>query len=165
MALIDLLIDEFGHEARTTRPHLERLPNDKLEWRPHRKSFTAGGLGSHIVECLGWAESIFLADEFVFDPVTFVSFAATSVDELLQAFDDRVARGADALSRASDADLARPWRLVMRGRVRVERPKAAVFRDFTLSHLIHHRGQLSVYLRLLDVPVPGSYGPTADEGA
>ena len=165
MALIDLLIDEFGHEARTTRPHLERLPNDKLDWRPHRKSFTAGGLGSHIVECVGWAESIFLADECVFDPATFVPFAATSVDELLQAFDDRVARGAALLSRVSDAELARPWRLVMRGRVRFEKPKAAVFRDFTLSHLIHHRGQLSVYLRLLDVPVPGSYGPTADEGA
>ena len=98
MNLIDLLIDEFEHEARTTRPHLERLPNDKLDWRPHRKSFTAGGLGSHIVECVGWAESIFVADEFVFDPATFVPFAATSVDELLHAFDDRVARGAEALA-------------------------------------------------------------------
>ena len=109
MALIDLLIDEFGHEARTTRPHLERLPNDKLDWRPHRKSFTAGGLGSHIVECVGWAESIFLADEFVFDPATFVPFAATSVDEL-----------ASGLRRQG-----RPWRRRPGPRVG-RRPGAAV---------------------------------------
>ena len=78
--MIDLLIAEFEHEAGTTRPHLERVPDDKLDWRPHQKSFTIGGLASHIVECVGWAESIFRADEFVFDPATYVPYAATSVE-------------------------------------------------------------------------------------
>ena len=166
MALIDLLIDEFGHEARTTRRHLERLPNDKLDWRPHRKSFTAGGLGSHIVECrgLGRVDIPARTSSCSIPPRSFPS----RPPRLTSSFRPSTTGSpvaAHALSRVSDADLARPWRLVMRGRVRFEKPKAAVFRDFTLSHLIHHRGQLSVYLRLLDVPVPGSYGPTADEGA
>lgn len=164
MTLIDLVIAEFEQETRTTRPHLERLPDDRLGWQPHPKSFTAGGLASHIVECVGWAEPIFSADEFDFDPAKYAPYAAMSVSDLLRTFDDRVARGTDALATVTEADLARPWRLMMRGRARLERPKATAFRDFTLSHLIHHRGQLSVYLRLLDVPVPRTYGPTADEG-
>ena len=81
----------------------------------------------------------------------------------MKSFDEKVADGTRVLAEASDQDLVRPWRLKVMGRVRVEKPKAAMFREFTLSHVIHHRGQLSVYLRLLDVPVPGSYGPTADE--
>jgi len=163
MRLIDLLIAEFEHEVRTTRPHLERLPGDQLDWRPHKKSFTAGGLASHIVDCVGWTESIFGADEFAIDPAAFKPYDATSVADLLQTFDDKVAAGSRVLSSAADADLMRPWRLKVMGRVRFEKPKVVVFRDFTLSHVIHHRGQLSVYLRLLNVPVPGSYGPTADE--
>ncbi|MBK5296785.1 MAG: DinB family protein [Vicinamibacteria bacterium] len=164
MKLIDLLIAEFEHEARTTRPHLERLPNDKLGWQPHPKSFTAGGLASHIVECVGWAGPIFGADELDIGLATCKPYEAASVPDLLKAFDDKVAEGTRVLAEVVDADLMRPWRLKVMGRVRFEKPKAAVFRDFTLSHLIHHRGQLSVYLRLLNVPVPGSYGPTADEG-
>ena len=163
MTMIDSLIEEFEHEAQTTRKHLERLPSDKLDWRPHEKSFTAGGLASHIVECVSWADSIFNRDEFDIDPATYKPYQATSVADLLKTFDDNVADGKQALAGVADADLMQPWRLKMRGRVRFERPKAAVFRDFTLSHLIHHRGQFSVYLRLLNVPVPGSYGPTADE--
>jgi len=163
MKLIDLLIAEFEHETRTSRPHLERLPGDKLDWRPHAKSYTAGELASHIVECVGWAGSIFGADEIDIDLATYKPYKAASVPALLTAFDGRVADGARALSRVVEADLMRPWRLKVMGRVRFEKPKAVVFRDFTLSHMIHHRGQLSVYLRLLDVAVPASYGPTADE--
>jgi uncharacterized damage-inducible protein DinB len=161
--MIDSLIAEFAHEAKTTRRHLERLPSDKLDWRPHEKSFSAIELASHIVECVGWADSIFSKDEFDVDPAAFKSFTATSVADLLKTFDDKVADGQRALAGAADGDVMRPWRLKIMGRLRFEKPKAAVFRDFTLSHLIHHRGQLSVYLRLLNVPVPGSYGPTADE--
>jgi len=163
MKMIDFLITEFTHEAQTTRKHLERLPGDKLDWRPHEKSFTAGGLASHIVECVGWADSIFNKDEVDVDPATYKPYQATSVPGLLKAFDDKVADCKHVLAGVDDADLMKPWRLKMMGRVRFEKPKVAVFRDFTLSHVIHHRGQMSVYLRLLDVPVPGSYGPTADE--
>lgn len=163
MTRIGSLAVEFEHEAQTTRKHLERLPGDKLDWRPHEKSFTARGLASHIVECVGWAESIFGMDEFDFDPTTYKPYQATSVAELLETFDEKVASGTQALAGVADEHLMLLWRLKIMGRVRFEKPKAAVFRDFTLSHLIHHRGQLSVYLRLLNVAVPGSYGPTADE--
>lgn len=163
MSSIDSLIAEFEHEAQTTRKHLERLPSDKLDWRPHEKSFTLRGLASHIVECVSWADSIFNRDEFDFDPATYKPYQATSAADLLKTFDDHVAKGKQALAGAVDATLMQPWRLKMMGHVRFEKPRAAVFRDFTLSHMIHHRGQFSVYLRLLDVPVPGSYGPSADE--
>jgi uncharacterized damage-inducible protein DinB len=165
MTMIDSLIEEFEHEAQTTRKHLERLPADKLDWRPHEKSFTARGLASHIVDCVSWADSIFNSDELVVDPAAYKPYRAASVADLLKAFDDKVAACRHILAGVADADLMQPWRLKMMGRVRFEKPKSAVFRDFTLSHLIHHRGQLSVYLRLLNVPVPGSYGPTADERA
>jgi uncharacterized damage-inducible protein DinB len=163
MSRIESLVSEFEHETATTRKHLERLPGDKLEWRPHAKSFSAGGLASHIVECVGWSESIFTGDEFNFDPAVYKPYETASVADLLKAFDGKVEIGKQALGRTADAALMQPWRLKIMGRVRFEKSKADVFRDFVLSHVIHHRGQFSVYLRLLDVPVPGSYGPSADE--
>ena len=163
MSVIEGLIAEFAHETTTTRRHLERLPVDKLTWRPHEKSFTAIGLASHIVECVRYAEPIFGAPELDFDPATFHPFVATSVEELLHTYDEAVEKGTAALASGTDMSAADQWRFKIRGRVRFERPRAVVFRDFTLSHVIHHRGQFSVYLRLLDVPVPGSYGPSADE--
>ena len=163
MTMLEALTSEFEHETGTLRKHLERVPEDRLDWRPHQKSFSARELASHLVECVGWTESIFGQDELAMDPSTFQPFIAASIPALLAAYDAKVAAGRRALSSATPAELDRPWRLKIRDRVRFERPKSVVFRDFTLSHLIHHRGQLSVYLRLLDVPVPGSYGPTADE--
>jgi uncharacterized damage-inducible protein DinB len=163
MTIADGLRLEFERETRATRRYLERLPGDKLAWRPHVKSFTAGDLASHIVECVRWTDAIFSGDEFNVDPATFTPYRAASTDALLEAFDADVTRGTRALAAVGDEAVTRPWRMLIKGKVRFERPKAMVFRDFTLSHLIHHRGQLSVYLRMLDVPVPGAYGPTADE--
>lgn len=163
MKLIDSLITEFDHEAQTTRKHLERLPADKLDWRPHEKSFTAAGLAGHITECIGWTDAIFNQDGIDFDPKTYKPYQPTSLADLLQTFDDNVAKGKQALADASENTLDQSWSLKVMGRVMFERTKAAVFRDFTLSHVIHHRGQFSVYLRLLGVAVPGSYGPSADE--
>jgi uncharacterized damage-inducible protein DinB len=157
------LRSEFERETRATRRYLERVPPDRLEWRPHHKSFTVGELASHLVECVRWTDAIFSGDEFNVDPATFSPYQATSVPELLGTFDTDVARGVAVLAANGDDAMARTWRMKIKGKVRVERAKSDVFRDFTLSHLIHHRGQLSVYLRLLDVPVPGAYGPTADE--
>jgi uncharacterized damage-inducible protein DinB len=165
MTIIDSLIREFKNEAQTTRKHFERLPNDKLDWRPHEKSFTAGGLASHIVECISWADAIFTKDEFDFDPATYKPYQATSATDLLKAFDDKVARCKQVLEGVEEETLTQPWALKMMGKLMFEKPRADVFRDFTLSHVIHHRGQFSVYLRLLNVPVPGSYGPSADEQA
>ena len=163
MTTADALRSEFDRETRATRRYLERVPGDRLEWRPHPKSFTAGDLAAHIVECVRWTDAIFSGDEFNVDPATFTPVRVASVPELLDTFDADVARCVRVLAAVGDDSVSRPWRLKIKGSVRFERPKATVFRDFTLSHLIHHRGQLSVYLRLLDVPVPGAYGPTADE--
>lgn len=163
MNTTDALRSEFARETTSTRTYLERLPGDRLDWRPHPKSFTLGELAAHIVECVRWTEAIFSADEFDVDPATFATYHASSSAELLETFDADVARGVRALAVISDDAVTQPWRMKIRGKVRFERPKVLVFRDFTLSHLIHHRGQLSVYLRLLDVPLPGVYGPTADE--
>ena len=163
MTRIETLLAEFEHEAQTTRKHLERLPDERFDWRPHPKSFTAGQLASHLVDCIRWTGPIFSADELDMDPASYRPFCATSSAALLEAFDDEVTRAMQAITHAADANATQPWRLQMHGKVWFEKPREAVFRDMTLSHLVHHRGQLSVYLRLLDVPVPGSYGPTADE--
>ena len=163
MTLIDSLIAEFDHEAQTTRKHLERLPEDKLDWRPHEKSFTAAALASHITEMIDWAELILNQNELDFDPATYQPYHATSVADLLKTFDDNVAKAKQALAGANDETLSQSFSFKIMGQVRFERPKAAVLRDVAFSHIIHHRGQFSVYLRLLNVPVPGSYGPSADE--
>jgi len=165
MKTIDSLLKEFEHEAQTTRKHLERLPDGKLGWRPHEKSFTAAGLASHITECVGWTEVIFHEHEYNFDPATYRPYVAKSTVDLLKTFDDNVAKGRQALAAATEGSLEQPWSLKIMGRVQFEKPRADVFRDFALSHVIHHRGQFSVYLRLLDIAVPGSYGPSADESA
>ncbi len=165
MKMIDSLMIEFEHEAQTTRKHFERLPGDKLDWRPHEKSYTAGELASHIVDCVGWADSIFNLHELDMDPAAYKPYQATSVADLLQTFDDYVANCKQVLAGVADATLMQTWQLKVMGKQLFEKPKAAVFRDFILSHLIHHRGQFSVYLRLLNVPVPGSYGPSADDQA
>jgi uncharacterized damage-inducible protein DinB len=161
--LIDSLIAEFQHEAETTRKHFARLPNDQLDWRPHPKSFTAGGLASHIAEMITWTDAIFNRDELEFNPATYKPYVATTTTELLEIFDENVARSKQVLASATEESLEQPWKLKIMGRVLFEKSRAAVLRDFVLSHVIHHRGQFSVYLRLLDIPVPGSYGPSADD--
>ena len=163
MNRIDELIAEFEREAKTTRRFLERLTDDKFEWRPHAKSFTAGALASHITDMLQFVELISGTDEFDFDPATYKPYQATSVADLLKTFDENVAKGKLALAGLSDERLENLWNLKIKGRSFFEKPRTEVFRDFALSHQIHHRGQLSVYLRLLDIPVPSAYGPTADE--
>ncbi len=163
MKTIDLLSIEFENETQTTRKHLERLPNDKLEWRPHEKSFTAGGLASHIVGLISLGDSVLKTHELDFDPAAYKPYQATSAADLLKTFDDNVANCKGALAAADDESMIQPWRFKIMGRLRFEKPRAVAFRDFSLSHMIHHRGQFSVYLRLLNISVPGSYGPTADE--
>ena len=163
MKVMDWLATQFDHETKTTRRHLERLPNDQLYWRPHEKSYTAGALASHLVECVNWTTNIFTKNEVNFDPATYKPYLAASTSELLEAFEKAVTDGKRVLEGVHDEAAMQLWALKFGGKTLFERPRLDVFRDFTLSHLIHHRGQFSVYLRLLNVPVPGSYGPTADE--
>ena len=163
MKVIDWVAKQFDQETKTPRRHLERLPSDKLDWRPHEKSYTAGALASHIVECLNWTTDVFTKNEINFDPATYKPYLAVSTAELLETFDKSIVDWKDVLKGVDEEASMQPWRLKFNGQTLFERPRIDVFRDFTLSHVIHHRGQFSVYLRLLNVPVPSSYGPTADE--
>ena len=145
---------------------MERLPLDSLDWRPTRKIVYGRWDGiAHRSNARSWADSIFNLDELDVDLATYKPYQATSAADLLKTFDDKVASCEQVLEGVDEETIMQPWRLKMMGQLMFEKPRADVFRDFTLSHLIHHRGQFSVYLRLLNVPVPGSYGPSADEQA
>lgn len=153
---------ELAREVATTRRHLERIPADRFDWRPHPKSATVGALASHLVSCLAFVEPIAARDALDFDPSARPA-EAREPGELLAGFDVAAAGAVDALRGLDDARLDEPWRFRIMGTVRFEKPRGEALRDMALSHLVHHRGQLSVYLRLLGVPVPATYGPTADD--
>ena len=163
MALVDALLPEFDHEISTTRKLLERVPDDRLTWKPHAKSMSLGGLATHLSNIPWWGEVTLAQSEF--DTAGVVTQPeGTSRAEILATFDRNASRTRSLLSGTSDAGLMAPWALKRDDQTIFSMPKAAVWRSFVLSHLVHHRGQMSVYLRLLDVPVPSIYGPSADEG-
>jgi uncharacterized damage-inducible protein DinB len=162
MALADALLPEFDREMTTTRKLLERVPEDKFAWKPHAKSYSFVELATHVATLPSWGAVTLKQTEIDFggqNPNT----AATSRADLLARFDSNVAEARAALVDKSDAEMMVPWSLKHNGRTIFTMPKAAVWRSFVMNHLVHHRAQLGVYLRLNDVPVPPSYGPTADE--
>jgi uncharacterized damage-inducible protein DinB len=168
MPMIDALLPEFDHEMATTRRVLERVPDDRLDWRPHAKSWNMGALATHLVTVPGWAVQTFNVDELdinpgggKFEPPK----EAKSRSELLARFDESVAAGRAALAAASDMKMCEQWSLLSGGTRLMTLPRAAVLRSFVLSHVIHHRAQLALYLRMNDVPVPSIYGPSADDNA
>jgi len=164
MSLSEPLAEELRREAATTRRMLERVPEDRLAWKPHEKSMTLGRLAGHIAELPSLFAFTLTQDEVDFATGNYQPFVASSVAGLLEKFDENVARAAELLrSRADDEYLMQTWRMKGNGQVLFEMPRAAVLRTMGLNHIIHHRGQLSVYLRLLGVPLPSVYGPTADE--
>jgi uncharacterized damage-inducible protein DinB len=156
------MIQEFEQEAATTRRVLERVPNEKLGWKPHDKSMSLGTLAMHIASGPG-----FLTDWAVQDSVTAGGGSSPepkSTAEILAAHDAGVAKAKTNFSSIGDANLAKMWEFkTPDGKTMMTMPKAALLRNLALNHIYHHRGQLSVYLRLLDVPVPSIYGPSADE--
>jgi len=163
MALADALLPEFDREISITRRLLERVPDDRLGWKPHPKSMSLGGLATHLSNLPWWGEMTLTQSEF--DTAGVGRQAdATSCGQILETFDRNASATRAALSGKSDAELMAPWALKNGSQTIFSMPKAAVWRSFVLSHLVHHRGQMSVYLRLLDVPVPSIYGPSADEG-
>lgn len=163
MNLIDPILAELSHEGATTRRLLERLPQDRLGWQPHQKSMTLGRLATHIAEIPGWVGSIVEKDEFDVGASGYVPPTVGSVAEVLAMFDKNVATATDTLKRQSNDRLLAKWQLKKNGKLVVEMPRLGMVRSFLMNHLIHHRGQLSVYLRLQNVPLPSIYGPTADE--
>jgi uncharacterized damage-inducible protein DinB len=158
-----VLLAEFDHEMAVTRRLLQRCPAN-FEWTPHPKSFTLGALATHLARLPRWGEWILARDgyDLVLDhnPQA-AAHAATS--EVLEAFDQNITNVRGHLTAQSDAELAAPWQLRKNGEVMMSLPRMSAFKTFVVNHTIHHRGQLSVYLRLLDVPLPAIYGPTADE--
>ncbi|HEX6042417.1 DinB family protein [Longimicrobium sp.] len=155
-------LGDLEQELRVSRSLLERVPEDRLDFKPHEKSFSLGSLATHIANLPYWITATLQSDSFDLSNVSHREPAANR-QELLKLFDDTAADMRAALDAASDADLLRTWELRMGDRVLQRMPKLGVIRGMGISHFIHHRGQLSVYLRLLDVPLPPMYGPTADE--
>ncbi len=163
MTIVEALLQEFGHEAESTRRALERVPMDKRDWRPHPKSKTFGELAGHLAELPFWASCVLNEEELVFDPETYKIPKFEDSQSLLESFDKAVSVAKDAMVGKSDEHMMQPWRFIINGQVAFEMPRIAVLRDMVLNHTIHHRAQLGLYLRLNDIPVPQTYGPTADE--
>jgi uncharacterized damage-inducible protein DinB len=162
MALNQVLLPEFDNEMATTRKVLERVPDDKLGWKPHDKSMSMAKLATHLATIGGFVAPILGQDSFD------IKDAPPNPDlgsrrEMLEAFDQRTAEARKVIAAASDEQLMKPWSFQVDGKVLFSAPRIGVLRSFFMNHSIHHRGQLSVYLRLNNVAVPSIYGPSADE--
>ena len=165
MAIKDALLPEYDHELATTRRLLDRVPDAEFGWKPHPKSMTLGQLAGHVANipfwCIKTLEAPFYdleekAPEATLDP-------PASREAMLKAFDEKVSRARAGLAKATDGEMMEMWSLKSGNHVIFSMPRVTAVRTFVMNHLIHHRGQLSVYLRMKDVPLPPMYGPTADE--
>jgi uncharacterized damage-inducible protein DinB len=166
VTIAEELIFDFDHEMATTRKVLARVPEQAAGWKPHTKSTAMGELAAHVAGIARWTAAIFEGAETDFMGPSGAGYAVPrfeSTARLLEIFDDNVKLGRAAILGASDADMRGKWTLRAGANTIFTLPRKAAVRSFILSHSIHHRGQLSVYLRLNDVPVPSIYGPTADE--
>lgn len=163
MSLNEPLVAELQHEAKTTRKMLERLPQESFAWKPHEKSMTLGRLAGHIAELPSMIIPALTQDELDFGSGDYKPFEPTDVSSLLEKFDKNVADAVELLKTQSDEQLGETWRMRNGEQIFFEMPRSSVIRSMSLNHFIHHRGQLSVYLRLLNIPLPSVYGPTADE--
>ncbi|MFM2223881.1 MAG: hypothetical protein RJA07_83 [Bacteroidota bacterium] len=157
------LMNELKHEASTTIKLLERIPIEKLEWRPHEKSSTLGGLSLHVARIPAIANIILTTPEYDITNPMFSKYQPFTKEELLETFNNGVNATLKALENTSMAKLDEVWKFRMGEKVLMELPRKAAIRNLSYNHFVHHRGQLSVYLRLLDVPLPGIYGPSADD--
>ena len=163
MAIRDSFIAELIHESSLTKKILERVPLDKKDWKPHEKSMSIGRLATHIAEIPRWISTILSADEFDFATSAFKPVVASSQDELIKIYTEHMDAAMLHLSGADDEAFKKRWTIKRGEQVMMTPVKEVAIRGWAYSHLYHHRGQLTVFLRLLDVPVPGMYGPTADE--
>jgi uncharacterized damage-inducible protein DinB len=164
MPLKDALLPEFDHEMGTTRRLLERTPEAEFAWKPHDKSFSLGQLAGHIANLPHWTGAI--TQNSVFDLADAKDARPTqpeSATALLAAFDKNIRDARAAIAALSDAEMLATWTFKNNGQLVFAMPRASALRSFVMNHLIHHRGQLTVYLRLKNVPLPSVYGPTADE--
>lgn len=167
MSISASLLPELDQEMAGTRKTLERIPEDKFDFSPHPKSFTMIRLATHIANMVGWGKDTLTSDSFDVAPVggePYKEEVPASLAELLEKFDKNLVAFREALANASDESLMANWSLLAGGNPIFTMPRIACIRGMILNHLIHHRAQLTVYLRMNDVPVPALYGPSADEG-
>lgn len=166
MSISAAFLPEFDHETANTRKALERIADDKLGWKPHNKSLSLGDLATHLANVPSWTALCLNRDSFDMSPPGEDPprvEPATSVKAALDLFDKNVREGRAAIATASDEVFMNEWTLFRGGEKILSMPRVAVIRSFILNHMIHHRGQLTVYLRLNDIPVPAIYGQSADE--
>ena len=165
MSLGESMLPEFDHEMANTRKTLERIPDEKFGWKPHEKSFAMGPLASHLANIPGWASITIDMDEFDMAPggEQAKTPECHTRQELLDTFDSNVSKARAALAGVTDERMFQDWSLLAGGHKAFSMPRISVLRSFVMNHLIHHRAQLGVYLRLNDIPVPSIYGPSADE--
>ncbi len=161
------LLPEFDHEVETTRRVLERVPEGRDDFQPHPKSMTLARLAGHVAEIPLWAVMTLGRDDFDVSPPDGPKMEAavmTSRPALLAAFEEQAGQARALLQVVTDEAMTQPWSLKSGGQTLMTMPRAAVMRSFVMNHLVHHRAQLALYLRMNDVPVPAIYGPSADEG-
>ncbi len=166
MSLAANLLPEFDQEMHLTRRMLERVPDDKFDWQPHPKSMKLGHLATHLADMPSWGSTTMETDEFDVEPAggpPYVPRMAANRAAILSEFDANAVAARRAIAAASDEQLGLPWTLKVTGKPIFTMPKMAVLRSMMMSHMIHHRAQLGVFLRLNDVAIPGTYGPSADE--
>ena len=164
MPMTDALLGEFDHEMKTTRQLIERVPAEQLDWKPHPKSTSIGDLAMHICSLAQWGTMVAQLPELDLNPGGrgYRPPAPRGPAEMVKMFDENVAASRAAIAAIPDPAMMEPWTLRNNGAAIFTMPRVAVLRTFVMNHLIHHRGQLTVYLRLRDVPLPSVYGPTAD---
>ena len=168
MTYPELILPEFDQEMASTRLVLERLPEDKFDWKAHPKSHTIGWNAAHLAEIPGWVEGTISQTEWDIAPPEGEPYRTptlTSRQEVLDLFDRNVAAARAAISKTNEAEMAKNWSLLSGGQVLMTVPRSVVIRTWVINHSIHHRAHLLVYLRLNDVPVPGMYGPSGDDAA
>lgn len=162
MSLIQTFLKEMEQESKTTRKMLERVPNDKYDWKPHEKSMSIRSLATHIAELPTWVSMTLDTDELDFETAPYDPKAINDTKQLVEYFEESFATGKERLEKATEEDLSKNWTLRSGATIYSVSSKAEVIR-MAFSQIIHHRAQLGVFLRLLNVPIPGSYGPSADE--
>lgn len=166
MSNCDFLKEEFEHEIASTRKVLSACPEDKLTWQPHQKSMTLGRLAGHVAEIPRWISRILENETFDIMPGgarAFQPLNPNNKDELLHAFEEHVTKSRDLIAQATEEQLSHTWSMLFNGKSVLTKTRYGAIRFLAMNHMIHHRGQLTVYLRLEGIPVPGVYGPSADE--
>lgn len=160
-----ILLEEFRHEAASSRKLLERVPYEQADWKPHEKSMTLGRLAEHVAELPFWVGVILKTDDLDFANFQRPDVPVSDGASLLRFFDERLATAELSLEGLSDEDLQKPFVIRRGDKISWNATKLRSIRNWAMNHIVHHRGQLSVYLRLLDIPIPGFYGPSADDRA